>query len=289
MLSQSQLAVAWRPPCTGPWAVVRPPGAGRWTVRASAREAFEALAQTFRAYGYVTRYADTGAYVCRDKVGRPGEKSNHSYGTAADSNWQSGPYGTRRTDRPRGLNEAILRIRTKNGKQVFNNGIFWRTPDPMHDEVVCSPRDLAYGIDWSTVPGGHPGGTTTPPPPVDEPEPEPEQPPPPPPPPPPTEDEMFIMQIQNHPNWGGTTWEFFGSARLGEPPVRRMIPKAGGRADLMVSLNVATGGKPVLVSVPQQYPMLDTAWERWVDATPSADYAADGRTTDAARQRARGL
>lgn len=154
MLSQAQARAVWSPPCRGPWVTVYPPGAGRWVVRAAAREAFEALAQTFRAYGYQTRYADTGGYVCRRTTGS-GTHSKHAYGIAVDSNWQSGPYGTRRTDRPRGLNDAIHRIRTRNGAQVFVNGITFSTPDPMHDEIVCSPQDLARGIDWATVPGAN--------------------------------------------------------------------------------------------------------------------------------------
>lgn len=615
MLSQRQLRQVWSPPCTGPYVVVAFPGAGRVKVRASAREAFEALAQCFRAYRYDTRAADTGATVCRDVIGRPGVKSMHAYGTASDTNWTSNDFGTYETDRPRGMNEAITRIRTKNGKQVFNCGAFWpmprkdcftgdtmvitvdgprpvrdlvgaetvvlstttdprdgqvtpewvkattdsfgfaevhevtfrrrnarvtvrttpnhrwpvkrragisfvhtadlhpgdsvpalqypamtehvtdpdavangivwgdgsvynrhggRTPqatvqlcgdkiglrgwiepharywrdepagerayglpawmkslphpdsdlsvlagffagwfatdghvhpkvspslstsdpaavawvkvvaprlgltitaihvqpagvsgfgstrdnyqvlfrsvDPyllirttqreahpgerrwfgwtvesvrptgvveevfcptvpgrnvvaidtpsvpllsgqsMHDEVVCSPQDLAHGIDWSTVPGGRPGGTPTPTPPTTTPDPADPAPPEVPDPIDPPEDTMFIVRITApHPNWGGTTWEFFESARFGEPPVRRMVPKAGKRADLMAALHSSRGSVTVLIERPDQYPMLDVMWERWRDVTPSNDYAVDGRVTDANRQKGLGL
>jgi hypothetical protein len=153
MWSQSQLRQAWAPPCRGPWVTVSFPGAGRISVRPSAAEAFRALAQTFAAYGYVTRQNDTGAYVCRRTTGGS-SYSLHAYGIASDTNWNSNPYGTKRTDRPAGLNSAIVRIRTNNGQQAFNNGIFWRSGwDPMHDEIVTGPRDLATGINWSTVPG----------------------------------------------------------------------------------------------------------------------------------------
>jgi hypothetical protein len=289
MLTQNQLAYVWRPPCTGPFVTVYPPGEGRWQVRASAREAFEALAQTMRAFGYKSRYADTGAGVCRHKVGRPGEWSNHAYWTAADTNWQSGPYGTRRTDRPPGLNQAIVAIRTNNGKQVFNNGIFWRTPDPMHDEIVCSPQDLAHGINWATVPGGRPGGT--PPPTAKPPPPKPEPAPPETPEPPDiTEDTMFILRIDADHPLKGTTWEFFESARKGEPPVRRMIPKAGNRANLMFALNVAKGGQPVIIfNTAASIEMLNVSFERWIDATPSGDYFADNMGEAARRQQAQGL
>lgn len=151
MLSQSAIRAAWEPRCTGPFVRVPLHGAGVVSVRPAAREAFEALSAVFEAYDYRTRREDTGAYNCRPTAS--GAWSLHAYAIAADSNWQANPYGTRTTDRPPGLNDAVVGVRTLNGKQVFNNGIFWRTPDPMHDEIVCSPRDLATGIDWSTVPG----------------------------------------------------------------------------------------------------------------------------------------
>lgn len=154
MLSQSALRSVWSPRCRGPWVVVPANGAGRWVVRPSAAEAFRALATVQRAFGYSTRAADTGAYVCRASVSGAGA-SLHAYGIAGDSNWQSNPYGqTRRTDRPEAMNRAIVAIRTNDGAQVFNWGGYWRgNKDPMHDEIVCSPRNLASGINWSTVAG----------------------------------------------------------------------------------------------------------------------------------------
>lgn len=163
MLSQTQIRREWAPPCRGPWVRVPANGAGSWVVRPAAAEAFKALATVQRAFGYVTRRDDTGAYVCRTNVSGTAT-STHAYGISADSNWRSNSYGQmRRTDRPAEMNRAVVAIRTNNGKQVFNWGGYWSgNKDPMHDEIVCAPRDLATGIDWTTV-AGHPsyrGGVT---------------------------------------------------------------------------------------------------------------------------------
>lgn len=152
MLSQSEIKKAWRPRCTGPFAQIQYPGDGRVYVRPLANEAFRAKATVYRHFNYRTRRADTGGGVCRKTAS--GDDSNHAYWIADDTNWNLNPAGTTRTDRPKGMNQAIVAIRTNNGKQVFNNGIFWRSfKDPMHDEIVCSPQDLATGIDWDTVAG----------------------------------------------------------------------------------------------------------------------------------------
>ena len=45
---------------------------------------------------------------------------------------------------------AIEDVRTNSGAQVFRN----LTGDRMHDQINCSPKALATGIDWSTVAGG---------------------------------------------------------------------------------------------------------------------------------------
>lgn len=202
--SQATVYNAWRPACRGPWAKVAYPGRGVVYVRPAAAEAFQALSQTFRAFNYGTRQADTGGQVCRTTAS--GAPSKHAPGIATDTNWLSGPYGTRRTDRPRGLNEAVLRIRTNNGRQVFNNGIFWRSgPDPMHDEIICLPSDLATGIDWSTVPGGRPGGTPSAPAPdpvLPEPEPAPE-------PEPEEDDEIMVLRLHHDMTW----WLYQGALR----------------------------------------------------------------------------
>lgn len=154
MLSQSQIRAAWAPRCRGPWITYNLNGKGRATVRPAIHEAVRGLDACLKAYRYTTRYEDTGAYVCRPSVGGGGY-STHAYGIAIDINWQSNPYQSRlRTDMPSGMTRAICNIRTKNGKQVWNWGGYWSgTKDAMHFEIVCSPQDLATGINWATVPG----------------------------------------------------------------------------------------------------------------------------------------
>ena len=90
--------------------------------------------------------------------------SIHAYWIAMDINWQLNPYGGSMYHMPYAMAAAICRIRTNNGKQVWNWGGFWRgTRDWMHFEIVCSPRDLATGINWSTVPGKPVGNVPKPP------------------------------------------------------------------------------------------------------------------------------
>lgn len=153
MLSQSQIATYWGPPCSGLRATVSLHGAGKVTVRAAIVEATKALNSCLVAWNYKTRYADTGAFVCRQKVGGGGW-SNHSYATAIDINWQLNPYGGSKHHIPNDLAAAICRIRTNNGAQVWNWGGFWTgTRDWMHFEIVCTPKDIATGINWNTVNG----------------------------------------------------------------------------------------------------------------------------------------
>lgn len=165
MLTQSQLRSYWAPRCTGPWATVSLYGAGKVTVRPVIVEAVKALNQILTAYGYTTRYSDTGAYVCRQNTSGTGW-SLHAYGIAMDINWNSNPYSsTLRTDMFRygdgRMPYRICDIRTNNGKQVWNWGGNWSgNKDAMHYEIVCTPADIRTGINWSTVYGG---GSPTPP------------------------------------------------------------------------------------------------------------------------------
>lgn len=64
MLSQSQIAAYWGPPCSGLRATVSLHGAGKVTVRAAIVDATKALNQCLINWNYRTRYADTGAFVC---------------------------------------------------------------------------------------------------------------------------------------------------------------------------------------------------------------------------------
>lgn len=156
MLSQSQLAYAWGPACTGTKATVSLHGTGKVTVRTQIIEATKAFNQCLVLFDYKTIYSQTGAYVCRQKVGGNGW-SNHSYGTAIDINWLLNPYGGSHYHLPYAMAVAICRIRTNDGAQVWNWGGFWSTTrDFMHFEIVCRPSDLATGINWNTVMGAKP-------------------------------------------------------------------------------------------------------------------------------------
>lgn len=156
-LSTSQLRRAWSPACRGKGDVFL--------------SAYAALDRCLRSYSYRPRSADTGAYNCRTITGGSGY-SLHAYGPATsftfwngvriptalavDINWQSNPYGPRLiTDMPRGMVDAILRIRTNSGVRVWGwGGYYSGNKDAMHYEIVCSPADLRTGIDARTLPGG---------------------------------------------------------------------------------------------------------------------------------------
>lgn len=165
MLTTSQLRKAWGPPCRpASWRVtIALHGDGRITVDTRTQAAFAALNACLRAHGYRTRRSDTGAYNCRRITGGTGY-SLHAYGIAADLNWQTNPYSKRLiTDMPPAMVAAIKAIRTRNGRQVFGWGGDYRTnKDAMHFEVVCTPGDLATGIDPRTVPGQEPAAPPKP-------------------------------------------------------------------------------------------------------------------------------
>lgn len=132
--------------------------------------AYAALDACLRAFGYEVRAKDTGAYNCRKITGGTG-LSLHSYGPGArfrfwtgvtiatalavDVNWLTNPYGPRLvTDMPRAMIDAILRIRTNDGQQVWRwGGDYTTNKDAMHFEIVCSPHSLATGINPTSVPG----------------------------------------------------------------------------------------------------------------------------------------
>jgi hypothetical protein len=161
MLSQRDIKNAWGPGCyRGDRLTITLHGGGKVTVRPQIADAVLALDAVLRRFTYVTRAKDTGAGVCRDKVGRPGELSNHAYFTALDINWLLNPMGLRLvTNMPIAMVKAICSIRTRNGAQVWNWGGFWSgSKDAMHFEIVCTPKDIATGIDPRTVPGAPPAG-----------------------------------------------------------------------------------------------------------------------------------
>ena len=168
MLSTAQLRTQYAPPCTGPLVRVALHGDGKVTVRDVAVDAVRALNAVLVAHDYRTRVADTGAYNCRRVTGGTGY-SLHAYGIALDLNWNSNPYRTDAkliTDMPAAMTNAIKRIRTRSGRQVWGWGGDYRTiKDAMHFEIVCPLADLRGGINPATVPGSAtlPSGPKVPP------------------------------------------------------------------------------------------------------------------------------
>lgn len=151
MPSQAAIKRAWEPRCTPPWVRFRLYGGAVVTVDALLVEAMRAMNAIAEAYDYPCSGPDNGAYNCR-KVKGTNSWSKHAYAIAVDRRWKTNPY--RRpltTDRPAAMNRALVSVRTNNGRQVWIWGGYWTTPDAMHDEVGCTPQDLATGINWATV------------------------------------------------------------------------------------------------------------------------------------------
>lgn len=154
MLSTTELRRAWDPPCNFPGEVVEIVQGVKIYVNAKATSAFKALGRVFESHSYNVRPADTGAYNCRKITGGTGY-SLHAYGIAPDINWNTNPFRSDNrliTDMPTIMIEHITSIRTMNGRQVWGWGGHYRSvKDAMHFEIVCSPADLATGINWNTV------------------------------------------------------------------------------------------------------------------------------------------
>lgn len=79
--------------------------------------------------------------------------------------------------------------------------------------------------------------------------------------------EILVVDL-DHPR-KGQVWEFFGDR------TRRMVPRAGNRANLMVMAAQAWGRKPLRIANVQQRSMMDVLFERYKDVTPPGDYDAD--------------
>lgn len=154
MLTTAQLRQAWSPACDVPLASVELVQGVRVQCHRQVVTAVQALGRVFEAHRYVVRASDTGAYNCRPITNGSGH-SLHAFGIAIDVNWNSNPFRKDNvlvTDMPKVMVENVKRIRTMSGAQVWGWGGDYRSvKDAMHFEVVCTPADLAGGIDWSTV------------------------------------------------------------------------------------------------------------------------------------------
>lgn len=155
MLTTSQLREAWGPACEpGLLRVVELVQGVRVQVRDTTATAVQALGRVLEAHAYPVRAGDTGAYNCRAITGGTGH-SLHAFGIALDINWNTNPFRRDNvlvTDMPAVMVKNILRIRTRTGARVWGWGGKYRTvKDAMHYEIVCTPEELAAGIDWDTV------------------------------------------------------------------------------------------------------------------------------------------
>lgn len=119
-------------------------------------EAYHALFDCFRRYGYEVRRKVTGTFNCR-KITGGDTLSSHAFGIAIDVNWDTNPYvrGKLVTDMPRPMVEEIQEIRTRDGVRVWRWGGDWdgdpttghRFYDAMHFELIATLEELAAGID----------------------------------------------------------------------------------------------------------------------------------------------
>ena len=121
-------------------------GGGVWVRPAHplTTEAWNAYIQVMIHHGETMPEAG-GLGNCRN-IGGTNRPSLHAYLCALDI-----PPNSRKS---RAFLKSIKAIRTNNGKTVFRN--LWG--DRMHDQINCSPADLATGIDWATVAGDTPIG-----------------------------------------------------------------------------------------------------------------------------------
>lgn len=130
-------------------------------VVAPARQAFRALAAVMLAWGYEFRETAGGTLSCRPITGGT-LTTLHAHGIAGDFNPSKNGYRFasgliqwgKHTDMPKAMVDAILRIRTADGRPVFEWGGSWsNTKDPMHFEIDVFRASLGTGIDLSTVTG----------------------------------------------------------------------------------------------------------------------------------------
>lgn len=154
MLTTAQLRKAWPHACGVPLTGTDLVQGVRIQCHQQITTAVRALGLVMQAFQYHVRKGDTGAYNCRAITNGSGS-SLHSHGIAIDVNWNTNPFRKDNklvTDMPRAMVNAILAIRTSNGKEVWGWGGNYRSiKDAMHYEIVCTPADLATGIDWTTV------------------------------------------------------------------------------------------------------------------------------------------
>jgi hypothetical protein len=166
ILGTTALRRAWDPHCKHKWEM---------------RPAYEALDACLKHWGYKPG-AGTGAANCRQITPPASGWSLHAFfaklgsfkfwngfkmgamALAVDINPSQNPFGkTLITDMHPGMIRDICAVRTNSGHQVWQWGGFFKPyHDAMHDQICCTPDQLATGIDASTLPGAKPAPTPQP-------------------------------------------------------------------------------------------------------------------------------
>ena len=129
------------------------PGFTRRVARPAA-EAWALWGRVRQSYKHPTK--KLGAWVCR-YIGGTTTWSVHAYGIAVDEdaydpNGFNYGWSWDKTDFTPQQVDALLAIRTNNGRQVFAWGGSWISKqDYMHWYIVCRPEDLETGINMATV------------------------------------------------------------------------------------------------------------------------------------------
>lgn len=144
-------SAAWRfahygDPCRAPRESIRFAGTAI-SVDQRAAAAFQALGVLFAAEYGATDSTQTGAYNCR-KIGGTSTWSAHAWGVAVDVDWRLNPMRRPLTTVvPGSLRSIKKRLKTADtGAPVFRWGGDWRTPDPMHFEIIASPGEISEGL-----------------------------------------------------------------------------------------------------------------------------------------------
>lgn len=121
------------------------PGTALWVDRATA-PVWNAFSAVMKSHDYRFEESAGGTFVCRQIAGTS-NFSLHAYGLALDLNPSRNPFKIPlRTDQPRAFRRDLEKIITRSGRQVFQWGGRWATPDAMHWQVGALRSELRTGI-----------------------------------------------------------------------------------------------------------------------------------------------
>lgn len=123
-------------------------------------EAWRAFSAIMRAHDYQFRESAGGTYNCR-KIGGTTRYSLHAYGLAIDLNPSMNPFSLPlKTDQPVAFRRDLEKVVTRSGRQVFQWGGRWSTPDTMHWQLGVLRKELRSGVIAPVIIEG-PGGSGT--------------------------------------------------------------------------------------------------------------------------------